>query len=55
MKVPAEKPAVGSGCAHVNYVAQKHSLAVVDTPLETTAQPASRIWTPDSMEAEVFG
>ncbi len=56
MKVPAEKLRSVLGLADVHYLVQKHSLAIVDTPLEIGAgQPASRIWTPDSAEAEVFG
>jgi 3',5'-cyclic-AMP phosphodiesterase len=40
MKVPAEKLRSVIGITNVNYVAGKHSLAVVDSPLEPAAQGA---------------
>ncbi len=58
MKVPAEKLRSVLGLADVHYVAQKHSLAVVDTPLEASAdQPkqGSRLWSPNARESELFG
>jgi Icc protein len=58
MKVPAEKLRSVLGLADVHYVAQKHSLAVVDTPLEASSdQPkeGARLWSPSAREAELFG
>jgi 3',5'-cyclic AMP phosphodiesterase CpdA len=55
MKVPAERLRSVLGLTDVHYVAQNHSLAVVDSPLaaapEGDAKPTSRILTPSSSTA----
>jgi 3',5'-cyclic AMP phosphodiesterase CpdA len=57
MKVPAEKLRSVLGVADVHYIAQNHSLAVVDSPLEGGDQTkaGASLWTPDSEREELFG
>ncbi|HET6842284.1 MAG TPA: metallophosphoesterase [Candidatus Angelobacter sp.] len=57
MKVPAEKLRSVLGVVDVHYIAQNHSLAVVDSPLEGADLPkaGAGLWTPDSEREELFG
>jgi 3',5'-cyclic-AMP phosphodiesterase len=55
-KVPAEKLRSVLGVTDVHYIAQNHSLAVVDSPLEgADIKAGASLWTPDSEREELFG